>query len=205
MTRRPLTLSDLDSDAGTFSVVFEVVGAGTSALASSPEGTVRRVLGPLGRGYRLLPGSWLLVGGGMGAAGFPLLSRKVDVRRTLLGARESSLLLTEGCVDARCATEDGSAGVCGLVTDLCRSMRWRDFDAIALCGPLAMMEAVVALVPEELHGRVQVSTESRMACGYGVCEGCAIPGRDGYIRCCTDGPVVAADAIDWKAWRELRL
>lgn len=205
MTRRPLTVSDTDPDAGTFSVVFEVAGGGTSVLASSLEGSVRSVLGPLGRGYRLLAGDWLLVGGGMGAAGFPLLSASVDVKRTLIGARNVEHLLRYGCVCAHCATEDGSFGRKGLVTDLCGEIRWKDYDNIALCGPLAMMEAVVSLVPRELQDRVQVSTESRMACGYGVCEGCVIPGREGYIKCCTDGPVVTADRIDWQAWREAGL
>jgi dihydroorotate dehydrogenase electron transfer subunit len=205
MTRRPLTICSVDIREGTFSVVFEVVGAGTARLASSLEGSARRVLGPLGSGYELRPGDWLLVGGGMGAAGFPLLSSAVNVKRTLLGARDVEHLLRHGCVCAHCATEDGSFGMRGMVTDLCRQLEWEDYDCIALCGPLAMMDAVVSMVPSELHDRVQVGTESRMACGYGVCEGCVIPGRDGYIKCCTDGPVISADTIDWRAWRELGL
>jgi NAD(P)H-flavin reductase len=138
----------------------------------------------------------------MGAAGFPLLSRHVRVRRTLLGARDADHLLDAGCVRTSCATEDGSRGECGLVTALCRKVDWGEFDHFALCGPLPMMDAVIRLVPEELLDRIQVGTESRMACGYGVCEGCAIPGHGGYLKCCTDGPVIAADRIDWPAWRE---
>jgi NAD(P)H-flavin reductase len=90
-----------------------------------------------------------------------------------------------------------------MVTALCQAIDYGDYDNVALCGPLAMMAAVIALIPEERHSRVQVSAESRMACGYGVCEGCAIPGVDGYIRCCTEGPVIRAHRIDWKAWMEL--
>ena len=203
MTRRPLTVSDVDPSAGTFTVVFEEVGGGTLALGSCERGESRRVLGPLGQGYDILPGDWLLIGGGMGAAGFPFLSRRVDVRRTLLGARDAHHLLEAGCPNVSCATEDGSRGFCGLVTALCQGVDWDVYDHVALCGPLAMMEAVVRLVPGNRLGRVQVSTESRMACGYGVCEGCAIPAVDGYLKCCTDGPVIAADRIDWDAWREL--
>ncbi len=203
MTRRPLTVSDVDTSAGTFTVVFEEVGAGTCLLGSAERGAVRRVLGPLGQGYDIGSGGWLLIGGGMGAAGFPLLSRRAEVRRTLLGARDADHLLDVGCVRASCVTEDGSRGACGLITALCEGVDWGDYENVALCGPLAMMEAVIRLVPEGAMDRVQVSTESRMACGYGVCEGCAIPGRDGYLKCCTDGPVVRADRIDWEAWRGL--
>jgi len=202
MTRRPLTVSDVDPGAGTFTVVFEEVGRGTLALGRCERGESRRILGPLGSGYETLPGKWLLIGGGMGAAGFPLLSRRVDVRRTLLGARDADHLLDSGCPNVSCATEDGSRGSCGLITALCEGVDWEEYDHVGLCGPLAMMEAVVRLVPGNRLGRVQVSTESRMACGYGVCEGCAIPAVDGYLKCCTDGPVVAADRIDWDAWRE---
>jgi dihydroorotate dehydrogenase electron transfer subunit len=67
-----------------------------------------------------------------------------------------------------------------------------------------MMEAVWRTVPEHCRSIVQVSTESIMGCGWGVCEGCVIPASDGsYLKCCSDGPVFEGGAIDWEKWMEV--
>jgi dihydroorotate dehydrogenase electron transfer subunit len=204
VTRRPFTINRRSRSDGTVEVLFDVVGRGTELLASSGPGDVLRILGPLGRGYTLTGGRWLLVGGGMGAAGFPFLGESVEVRMTCVGAASAERLLP-GCPGAVAeATEDGSAGRRGLVTDLLRSVPWGEITDVAVCGPVAMMNAVWRLIPAGLRGAVQVSTESRMGCGWGVCEGCVIPSADGgYLKCCTEGPVFDARLVDWAEWTEV--
>ena len=94
------------------------------------------------------------------------------------------------------ATDDGSAGRHGLVTDLLRERL--DADAAATvfaCGPPPMLEAVRALCAER-GVPAQLALESGMACGFGACFGCVVPTRDGYLRLCVDGPVLDADRLD---------
>lgn len=196
--RRPFTVSLRERDS--FRLIFEARGRGTGILAGLPEGTGLRILGPLGEGYRMVKGRWLLIGGGMGAAGFPGLLREVDRATVLLGASSSRRLLPLE-VRTECATEDGSIGEKGLVTCLLPGIQWRDFSSVALCGPVGMMKAVVRCIPPEFMGMVQVSTEARMGCGWGACEGCSIPASGGgYLKCCADGPVIPAASIDWDRW-----
>lgn len=196
--RRPFTVSLREIDS--FQIILEARGRGTDILAGLPEGTDLRVLGPLGEGYRMVKGRWLLIGGGMGAAGFPGLIREADCGMVLLGASSSRRLLPlEGRPE--CVTEDGSFGEKGLVTHLLPGIQWREFSSVALCGPVGMMKAVVRSIPQEFTEMVQVSTEARMGCGWGACEGCSIPASGGgYFKCCTDGPVVPAVSIDWDRW-----
>ncbi len=199
LVRRPFTVNR--ADAGSFRIVFEVKGRGTDKLSRLSEGTRLRVLGPLGRGYRMLPGRWLLIGGGMGAAGFPCLAERIDCGLILLGASSGSRLLEVGGFSNMCITEDGSSGARGLVTDLLDRVRWDDFCNVALCGPVAMMKAVVRRLPDAILEATQVSAEARMGCGWGACEGCSIPASGGgYLKCCSDGPVVPAASIDWDLW-----
>lgn len=199
LVRRPFTIAR--TGITSFSLMFEVAGRGTKTLYGVSRDNSLRVLGPLGSGYRLGEGKWLLIGGGMGAAGFPCLADRVECGMLLLGASNSGRLLELPGVPARCITEDGSSGERGFVTDLLEDVDWDDFSSIALCGPVAMMKAVMNRIPDEAAERVQVSTEARMGCGWGACEGCSIPAiGGGYLKCCTDGPVIPADMIDWQRW-----
>jgi NAD(P)H-flavin reductase len=92
------------------------------------------------------------------------------------------------------ATDDGSAGHQGPVTDLLLAELGSGAPAeVYACGPPAMLEAVRAICAE--HGvPAQLALESGMACGYGACFGCVVPTRNGYVRLCIDGPVL--DAAD---------
>jgi dihydroorotate dehydrogenase electron transfer subunit len=204
VTRRPFTLNRCNLSDDTVEIVFDVVGRGTRLLAESEPGETLRLLGPLGNGYRLTEGRWLLVGGGMGAAGFPFLGEKIRVAISCIGAASRRKVLP-GCPgEVRLATEDGSAGVKGLVLELLNDLPWNEISDIALCGSPAMMAAVWRSIPESHLDAVQVSTESRMACGWGVCEGCVIPAAGGtYIKCCSEGPVFDARLIDWDKWIEV--
>jgi dihydroorotate dehydrogenase electron transfer subunit len=94
------------------------------------------------------------------------------------------------------ATDDGSVGHRGLVTDLLRAELDRDPGAtVFACGPPPMLEAVRALCAER-GIPAQLALESGMACGFGACFGCVVPTKAGYIRLCVDGPVLDADLLD---------
>jgi dihydroorotate dehydrogenase electron transfer subunit len=94
------------------------------------------------------------------------------------------------------ATDDGSVGRRGLVTDLLREELDRDPAAtVFACGPPPMLEAVRALCAER-GVPAQLALESGMACGFGACFGCVVPTKAGYVRLCVDGPVLDADALE---------
>ena len=206
LTRRPFTVNRTTSEG--FEVVFDVVGRGTAILSDIRKGSSVRILGPLGKGWKTAqPGEWLLIGGGLGVAGFQYLIDTVPCRRVVVGASSRDRLLPLECsCDLLVATEDGSCGTRGLVTDILTEKTVSEADHIALCGPVAMMHAVWNRIPVEYRSRVQVSTESRMGCGWGVCEGCSIPvvGNE-YRKCCADGPVFPGEFIDWERWKEAGL
>jgi dihydroorotate dehydrogenase electron transfer subunit len=185
--------------------LLEDVGPGTRRLCELREGDGLWALGPLGRGFsppheqrRVL-----LVGGGVGIAPLAILQDVLEADATvaptvLLGFRDGpraqgAALLRE----ARVATDDGSVGHRGLLTELLADELRRDPHAVVYaCGPSAMLEAVRALCAA---GEVpaQLALEAGMACGFGACFGCAVPRRGGgYVRVCVDGPVIDAALLE---------
>jgi NAD(P)H-flavin reductase len=131
----------------------------------------------------------------VGAAPLAIWSDALPEALVLLGFRDAphaeGAALIEG---ARVATDDGSAGHHGLVTDLLAAELGHDAHAtVYACGPPPMLEAVRALCAE-LGVPAQLAMESGMACGFGACFGCVVPTRHGYVRLCVDGPVL--DAAD---------
>ncbi len=91
------------------------------------------------------------------------------------------------------ATDDGSTGRPGLVTELLRE-ELRPGDVVYACGPPQMLEGVRALCSEH-DTAAQLALESGMACGFGACFGCVVPTKNGYVRLCVDGPVLDADQL----------
>ena len=98
--------------------------------------------------------------------------------------------------DARVATDDGSVGHHGLVTELLAAALDQDEHIeVYACGPPPMLEAVRRLCAE-LGTPAQLALESGMACGFGACFGCVVPTREGFVRLCVDGPVLDAAALE---------
>jgi dihydroorotate dehydrogenase electron transfer subunit len=187
---------------GTLQFLLEAIGPGTGALAALEPGDGLGLVGPLGVGFRhaARPGGRpLLVGGGIGAAPLLCLHDELDDdARVLLGFRSAAYAeaarLFHG--DVAVATDDGSVGRRGFVTELLREQLDRDGGVtVYACGPPPMLEAVRALCAER-DVPAELALESGMACGYGACFGCVVPTRAGYVRLCVDGPVLAADALD---------
>ena len=202
---------------GTLDFMLEAVGPGTERLAELGPGDGLWLLGPLGRGFAppregRRP---LLVGGGVGTAPLAIWSDALEDPLVLLGFRDEAHAAGAGLIEgARVATDDGSVGHQGLVTDLLRAElggnvartsiaepaeqatggRNTAFEVYA-CGPPPMLEAVRALCAE-LAVPAQLALESGMACGYGACFGCVVPTRTGYLRLCVDGPVLDAAELD---------
>ena len=183
---------------GRLAFLLEDVGPGTRRLCELRAGDGLWLLGPLGAGFRAPePGRRpLLVGGGVGIAPLAVWQDALgDDALVLLGFRdarhaEGAALLRDPLV----ATDDGSVGFHGLVTELLRE-EMDESCVVYACGPPLMLEAVRALCAAE-GVPAQLALESGMACGYGACFGCVVPTRRGYVRLCVDGPVVDAAELE---------
>jgi dihydroorotate dehydrogenase electron transfer subunit len=198
----PRAFSVLRARGGRLEFVLEDVGPGTARLAELADGEEMWVTGPLGAGF-VAPGGAgraLLVGGGVGVAPLAiwqdeLLAAAVE-QRALLGFRSAAH--AEGATllaGAGVATDDGSVGHRGLVTDLLAAALDEATDwTVYACGPPQMLEAVRALCAG-CRVSAQLALEAPMACGFGACYGCVVPTVDGYRRVCVDGPVFDAASL----------
>jgi dihydroorotate dehydrogenase electron transfer subunit len=192
----PRAFSVLRSHDGTLDFLLEDVGPGTARLAELGEGDELLLLGPLGRGFAPPRDGRrpILVGGGVGIAPLAIWSDALGGAPALLGFRDAAHAEGAALISgARVATDDGSVGHHGLVTDLLAA----ELDASAevyACGPPPMLEAVAAICTKAgVPG--QLAMESGMACGYGACFGCVVAAKRGYIRLCLDGPVIDIDEL----------
>lgn len=193
-------------------ILYKVSGRGTRLLADARPGERVRLVGPLGIGFPLPAAGQraLLVGGGTGIASLHDLAAAARAHGpvvVLLGARSAGDLMGRADfaalgVDLRVATEDGSAGRRGLVTALLEEALAEPAaadDLVYACGPTPMMRAAAAAAAARGR-RCVVSLENTMACGFGVCLGCAVPrAGGGFALVCRDGPVLDADAVAWEA------
>ncbi len=206
----PRAFSVLRAPAGGDELQFllEEVGPGTKRLCELGPGDQLSLVGPLGIGFTApRPGRRaLLVGGGVGIAPLVIWRDQLEPETpVLLGFRDAGHApgaeLLGGAGEAwsrRIATDDGSVGHHGLVTELlARSLGAFGDERVEVyaCGPPPMLEAVRVLCAER-RVPAQLALESGMACGFGACFGCVVPTRDGYIRVCVDGPVVEAARLD---------
>ena len=212
LLRRPFSIHRADRERGEVQVLYQVVGRGTKMLSRKPVGEMLDCLGPLGHGYEVPDerGEAVIVAGGIGIA--PLIFLVEDHFRggevtALIGARSSEGILYDDLLRSwgarvHLATDDGSLGHRGPVTDLLRQQttkytkytkrtvhlsarfegrggketsRFLPFVVYA-CGPDAMLRKVAKLChPYEIP--CQVSLENRMGCGLGACLGCVVKAR----------------------------
>jgi len=204
----PRAFSVLRASEGRLEFMLEDVGPGTERLCALAPGEELWVMGPLGLGFAPPDDGRraLLCGGGVGTAPLAIWQDELLAAgrpaAALLGFRDAAH--AEGAAllrNPRVATDDGSAGHHGLVTDLL--VEELDADAHAsvyACGPPPMLEAVRALCAER-GVPAQLALEAGMACGFGACFGCVVPTRDGgYVRLCVDGPVVDAERLAEVPW-----
>jgi dihydroorotate dehydrogenase electron transfer subunit len=209
LLRRPFSIHR-SNGADAIQLLIRVIGKGTDLLARAQPGQTLSLIGPLGKGFDSTPDRPIcLVGGGIGIAPLLFLAERMRMRQVgafsclaLLGSRsgaELTPLVTEfnalGC-QVETATDDGSLGHHGLVTDLLAGQLAR-VHRVATCGPQPMMATVAGLC-RTAGVPCEASLEAHMACGLGACLGCTVHGTDGrYLHVCKSGPVVNAEEVAW--------
>ena len=201
---RPFGISGFQrkEEGADVEIMYRVVGKGTRVMERWRPGQPATFLGPLGRGFVLPPEgtSSLLVAGGVGLPPLLALARKMETLgrvgelSLIYGEASSDRLVDLGTdlfpgVETATCTEDGSCGTRGLVTGLLEAKDNGQGNHLFVCGPNAMMKAVMELTVHRCLS-AQYSLEARMACGFGVCSGCAAKMASGdYVRVCREGPV----------------
>ena len=217
MLRRPISVHDVDEEAGTMTLLVQVVGNGTRKLAELQAGDKLNMVYPLGHGFtvgsaeecrgeqRSAEKKVLLVGGGAGIAPLLHLSKVLKAKGVgctiLLGGRTAELIPVRDefepygrlCI----ATDDGSLGHKGLVVE--HPAFAEPYDMIYTCGPTPMMKAVARSAAER-GIRCEVSLENMMACGVGACLCCVTDTDEGHRCVCKDGPVF--DISTMRKWYE---
>jgi dihydroorotate dehydrogenase electron transfer subunit len=238
LLRRPFSFTDvtIQRDKTVAELLYRIVGPATLRMTTLSVGDSVSIIGPLGNGFRIVQKkkTAILVIGGMGAPPIQCLARllttsypDIDVI-VFAGAKAANQLPFENKLDeisqqlgfslpefarfgikSQIATDDGSAGYHGLVTDCLE--HWlrenseivRDEIILYACGPEAML-AKVANIAEQNKIDCQVSMERMMACGFGVCQSCAVEcqvngsNETVYKLCCEDGPVFNAREVVFK-------
>ena len=208
--RRPISVCDKRENHLT--LIYKVVGAGTSCLAGMHEGQKLDILTGLGNGYDLEKSGRrpLLIGGGVGIPPLYWLCRELIAQgkepAVILGFNTAGEVFFEGefrDLGARVfvMTVDGTYGNPGFVTDGIRLLEGSsdagsDTDAytyIYTCGPMPMFRAINEIA--KTSG--QFSFEERMGCGFGACMGCSCKTVTGYKRICKDGPVLEREEVLW--------
>ncbi|MEO7994396.1 MAG: dihydroorotate dehydrogenase electron transfer subunit [bacterium] len=219
LLRRPFSIQDTrqrSDGAWEFELLYQVIGEGTRLLAQARVGDLIDCLGPQGHAWPApasVQSEVALIGGGVGVPPLVFLTRHLRAAGTTVrffqGARRGELLLmtdrlrNSGATLA-VATNDGSAGHRGFVTDLLPPFAEAPYAAIYACGPLPMLQAVArwagVLGPAEPPRiPVHLSFENKMGCAVGACLGCVIPMRSGrYDRVCTEGPIFNAETVDFQ-------
>lgn len=203
--RRPFSV--FDAADGRVTVLYKTVGRGTLALNAAKVGETLMVEGPLGHGFPLkCAGVPLLVGGGYGVAPLHFLAKRLSGAKVFIGGRTKDDLLALDRfaalgVEVFTATNDGSAGVKGLVTDplddeLIRLREQGKTFELFACGPDPMLKAV-AMRATGSGSKGWISMDRHMICGVGACYACIQKTVRGNSRCCIEGPVFAAEDLVW--------
>jgi len=207
---RPISI--MTEDGHTISFLVKIVGEGSRKLAELNAGDSLTAVGPLGNSFPVdlvkKGDSVLLIGGGVGVPPLYYVAEQLVGKDVLplfcqgARSREDILLLDELralSIEPRVTTEDGSLGTKGLVTDVAKAYLEKA-DFVFACGPKGMLVAISKLIAGKT--KAYFSLEERMACGFGICLGCACgikqdDGETKYERVCVEGPVFESGKIIW--------
>lgn len=215
--------------ASNIEILYKVIGKGTEILSQRKQGESLNIIGPLGNGFNYQPSALshqpvVFVAGGVGTAPLVFLAEKLsainpkasaDIKPiVLIGAKTKSHILCEsefkkyGC-DVKAATDDGSRGFKGNVTELLKKIlsatSHQPPAAIYACGPRVMLKEVAKIASMKKIS-CQISLEEFLACGMGACLGCAVKVKainyklstiNRYKLVCKDGPVFDSEEILW--------
>ena len=188
----PMSISTIGGD-GLRGITVKDIGEATHALCTMNVGDRIGIRGPFGKGYTFAGERILLVGGGSGMASLIVAAEryaemKKEVTLCIGGRTDGDLLFRERgerSVRVEIATDDGSAGYHGFVTELAEQlMESEDYDMVVACGPEVMMRKMLDIAAAR-GIKFEASLERLMKCGIGVCDACALGG----YRVCKGGPV----------------
>jgi len=213
LLRRAFSIHQVEKEKNSFELLFKVVGPGTQSLSEKKSGDKIDLIGPLGNSFSLPAKNEnaVLLAGGMGIAPLfylinSLLTKKFNPEKITLFfgvKRKDEYLLINEIVSTgirlHLATEDGSSGYRGMITDLfiqelkARRLKTRATKFYA-CGPNPMLQKI-SEISRKFNFYCQVSLENHMPCGIGACMGCVVRTSKGYKRVCKDGPVFDAREV----------
>ncbi len=204
LLRRAFSISRIIDDEH-YELLIKQVGLGTSLLRKKMTGRSVGIIGPLGNGFDLENAKdkdVILVAGGIGIAPLFFLYEKITALANSVqlyyGTRDAGDMVNTGVMSSSCyyVTENGSLGTKGYVTSLLEEkissgQIRKENTYIYACGPNPMLNSLAKLT-EKYEILCEISVESMMACGMGVCMGCPVelknePGKYKYV--CKDGPV----------------
>jgi ferredoxin--NADP+ reductase len=211
--RIPLTIADFNRDQGTITLIVQEVGKSTAMINRLEVGdSFLDVLGPLGTPYPITKiGTVVGVAGGLGAA--PLYPKVKALHEAgnkviiVLGAQKKELLILTQELQAisdqlLIATDDGSFGHHGLVTDLLNQAIEQDkVDEVIAIGPVPMMDACCKITRQH-HIKTVVSLNAVMVDGTGMCGGCRVTVAGQSKFCCVDGPSFDGLQVDFNELRQ---
>ena len=215
--RIPLTICDYDAEKGTVTIVFKTIGASTERMAKYEEGDYfRDFVGPLGRPSEMVDEDLeelkkkniLFIAGGVGTAPvYPQVKwlKKQGINAdVIVGARSTNIAILQEEMKAVAgnyylATDDGSSGYKGLVTDKLKDLvekEGKKYDLVVAIGPMIMMK-FVCLLTKELNIPTIVSMNPIMVDGTGMCGACRITVGDKVKFACVDGPEFDGHLVDF--------
>ncbi len=208
LLRRPFSIHNV---RGTLlDIMVKSIGIGTSIFCDRPAGSTVMVLGPLGNCFDIAGKEFdiaILLSGGIGTAPMLFLEKTLAAKGkkviNLIGGQSKEDILAGELSNCRFATDDGSAGFRGNAVELLRSelttIRKEGTAMVFACGPSAMLKAVASFCREEQLA-CELSLESVMGCGIGICYGCSVEvnSPDGGLRTillCREGPVINGELL----------
>ncbi len=214
LLRRPVSICNVNPANDEVRFIFQVRGDGTRLLSEKKVGDTIDLLGPLGNGFSVCSSceNPLLIGGGIGVFPLMMLAKKLNINNTsiFLGFKNKNMVVLNDefekvCSDFKIATDDGSYGVKGYVTQLMEEkINTSKVDIVYACGPEPMLKIVQKICIDK-GIPCQLSMEQRMGCGIGACLVCACkikvkgisPKTEAwaYKHVCKDGPIFNGDNV----------
>jgi len=198
---RPFSVYNIQDDQTSF--LIKIVGKSTKNLFETKIGENISLHGPLGNGFEIVKNKKvLIVSGGIGYAPFPFLIDKLNQMKNKIlffhGGKTAEDVFSNNVINF---TEDGSVGKKGLVVDgVSDFLKHNEIDVVYACGPQMMLKKLTEIC-KQFNVDLQVSLERIMACGIGICCGCAIRtienGKMVYKKVCKDGPVFDGYTVVW--------
>lgn len=202
LLRRPFSICDVEDEC--YLILFNIHGEGTKYLSNKKVGDELDTIGPLGNGFNYKDKfeTAIIVAGGLGAAPFPFLIKKLFDKKiySFIGGKTERDVIKYNIPNISEATDDGSNGFNGTVVSLF-SNEIKNFSIekvkVFACGPNAMLKSLQKLCKEK-NIKCEISTECAMACGFGICQGCPIESASDsskYKLVCKDGPVFNSEDV----------